>query len=1014
MYEVNFTAFKEVTSSITGRNLFVNTRDDAFAILPTFSADAVALVASEVLAGFKGSSGAPTPEVRPYLDAFLDVRNADDFLGCLLELRTGYSIKGNANTGRISDLLIAFWVRRALVFPRNSNELIGRYHSGRRLHGAEQLDPRPDEIIAEFRAADDTRGTNLLSRKLLAIMFSTGGVREAGDLTPDVVDGALQGMKLAPSLAKSLLVVMKHKYGLERVPFTVDDYGAFGRMPAIKSDNTFGWVLRAAPGLGDWVSIASRYLEGARNIGTRRSALNRLFDYLIGSAEESCTPSEFLMSGRTSPAPRFEKDGVQTALVDFFDWILDTYFVAEDDNGHPYRMPGFKNPLKRPAYVKPQPFETVRDAMPTRLLRRLVELIEENDFEWPKSAFEAGTDSIRWRQAATGDWLTIWSPVRAMAILMKLQLPARTFQVRVCNSGEADPERFIPETGNWVPNHHPLAGQLPYGRPMGIARRMEDPRSRRSFAGLYFNTNKTGDLGRNKEDRGYVVPWHNPRILALIDRVRTFQETYNPVFRPTAWLDIAETPIQKGSSEDVLRDRGHETFLFRDPCSGHPDQPVTHQRLALFWNKACGELEDRIFNEGERTASGQKIQLVHRGRDGRPTGTVYNLHALRVTMITAWAEQGVPIEILMKVAGHATAIMTLYYQKRSIGHVTEVLNEAALALAESEQSNWQKWLESQAYEDLPSVMAHNDPTGPSSFVAGRAGSTTRRDHGLCPVGCTKCHEGGPKVEAANRTMYHPVPGGSSNCVCCRFFVTGPCFLLGLQAHFDDTGFRLREASKRYADSVSAFQTLDHQRKESVAKGEPFSQYATLDRLASTLDQRTREVDQLGLSWHATYNLIQQSLTIIRDNKAGGSGPALVMKASYEEFQVSLDVDESGLRQFELIDKICHSATLFPSIESSVPNLHRMRSFDQLIARCGQEPVFMQLSEADALTAGNELSKYLYLKYGREDTNALLAGKLTLKALGIDEEGAFRDRIEAVRALGTRAAEMKALPKAKRK
>ncbi|MBF4332699.1 hypothetical protein EAY29_20925, partial [Vibrio anguillarum] len=44
----------------------------------------------------------------------------------------------------------------------------------------------------------------------------------------------------------------------------------------------------------------------------------------------------------------------------------------------------------------------------------------------------------------------IWSPVRAMALYLKLQLPLRTFQVRMLDSGEADTWRY--ESGQWIKN----------------------------------------------------------------------------------------------------------------------------------------------------------------------------------------------------------------------------------------------------------------------------------------------------------------------------------------------------------------------------------------------------------------------------------------------------------------------------------------------------------------------------------------------------------------------------------
>ena len=50
--------------------------------------------------------------------------------------------------------------------------------------------------------------------------------------------------------------------------------------------------------------------------------------------------------------------------------------------------------------------------------------------------------------------LEMWSPVRWMALFVKLILPLRTFQVRMLDSGEADTWRY--EKSKWIPNTNKL------------------------------------------------------------------------------------------------------------------------------------------------------------------------------------------------------------------------------------------------------------------------------------------------------------------------------------------------------------------------------------------------------------------------------------------------------------------------------------------------------------------------------------------------------------------------------
>jgi hypothetical protein len=988
--------FKVLKSAVTGRTLYINKSDRQFLIPPTFVAERAreaALAFDQYWKSIATSGNTkPTSRLRPFLSKFNTVVDRDEFCHAIdLLIKEGTAIRGVVNRGRISDLLIALWRADCLALPREANALLGQLRGDREFWGPEPDGPKPSYILREFVAVSTAMNKREQVRKLCSLMFSITGVRECGDLTPEVMDRRFVGFKLAPSITSTLVSMMREHYGASAISFTFDAYGPFGRKAPL-SDDTFTWVLEQSPDLEEWRSLSEDWMGvQVRDISGTRAALNAFLRYMAQNRGLPRRPADFFRSGQSLHPPMSEEVFSRrdlTKLTQFINWILDTSFVGEDDHGHPYRLPGFRNPVTTKPSSGSGYGETVRDAMPTRFIRRLREIIEENDYAWPKQAFEKGTDTFRWRDPETGQWHDIWSPVRAYTILMKLELPERTFQVRVCNSGEADRERYDFATDTWSPNAHALAGQSPYDQDMGLARKIRDLRANKTFTGLYFNTNKTGDIGKSPADRGHTIPWQNHRVLQLYDDLRRWQEKFNPIHRTTAWTDLQEEPIKGRYSEDILRERGSETFLFRDPCSAYPDQPVTHSRLTVFWNKLCEELERRLAEEGETTPGGGPIQLVTRRADGRSSGTIYNLHSLRVTMISAWAETGVPIDILMKVAGHATAIMTIYYQKQSASHITELLNNASAQMMLNEQGNWQAWLKSKSYDSLQSLVAFNDVSGPHAFSESSSAAIVRRDHGLCPVGCSLCHEGGPKMEGVpHRAKHHPVPGGPQNCVRCRFFITGPCFLLGLNAYFDDIGFRYRLASRKYMETSNDFDRLDHQRRRALAAGEPFKYHSRLEALSSTLDQRTREVDEVALTWHATYNLIQQCTAILRnpDLKGDNTKLALITVGGDADLEYILELDEHGDREFELHDKLCHYSVFFKSLDPTVPNLKRMRRFDALLMRSGYEAAFVELSEEEALAAGNEFTRFLFTQYGRDETNKLVNGQRTLRGLGLDAE-----------------------------
>ena len=72
---------------------------------------------------------------------------------------------------------------------------------------------------------------------------------------------------------------------------------------------------------------------------------------------------------------------------------------------------------------------------------------------------------------------------------------------------------------------------------------------------------------------------------------------------------------------------------------------------------------------------------------------ILSLHALRVSLITAYAlEGGVPFPVISKlIAGHSRIIMTLYYTKAGKAHVTEVMAEAERKMLSSEAASHKRF-----------------------------------------------------------------------------------------------------------------------------------------------------------------------------------------------------------------------------------------------------------------------------------------------------------------------------------
>jgi hypothetical protein len=968
-----------------------------FVVTPTFSLEKLATTLAEYEAHLKDkySHGKRqlSRHLRERLIVFSSVKTIEQFGAALDSFLKSPADKADYdNKARQTDFLTRLWQNGCLIWPPVYS---AEYNFS--VTCAWGFDAKIQRFLEDLTAlqSPDVDSGRTRVRAVIMLLLARSGGRSAGDLTPDVAGRFFvdqmrpKGLRL--STVTDLLKLQSFTHG-DAVQHRITDYGRVGRF-AERSDDNFDWALAQDPTLAEWVTVSQDYMGSVkRNLLTSRSGVNKFLDYLVANKAVTRQPVEYLRAGYQPPA-KLDRLHLKTSngLHYFFERILDTRCVAEDDYGNKVRLVGYRNPID----FIPNPklaAETLRNPMPTRFVRMLHDILIENNFAWAKAYGVSnwnrkGGDMCQWLNPDTMTEEEVWSPVRAIAILIKLFLPSRTYQIRMLDSGEADTEVYRPEQGGWIGNSSKLTGNKISIR-KGVFCRHHD-QSGKEFVFLRFNTNKTADIDVSPEDTGYIMPWEHQGAIRLLTYLRDWQEKFNPLIAPTKWEDIKDINVSARFSKNYLERKGTACFLFRDACSPYKDQPVTDSRLNTFWRNLNAELERRLIEAGESMPDGSPIKLVERLENGGVGPSVFDLHTLRVTIITALAESGgVPIDVLMKVVGHASIIMTLYYTKLSPTHICERLNEGELQVHNAEQRNWQHWLTQQSREVLLKAAAYTAPTAVDALAKISPSSWVIRDHGMCPVGCTRCHDGGPVVVDTNAYQkFAPVPGSASNCVLCRFFITGPAFLLGLQAYFDNTGYRLREASEKYQAAKNRFETLEGEYNLARGQGSPISkqQVQQLDIAASHLDQQTLKVDDLAHSWHATYRLIEQCLAILRNNQAhqGKSTPgyALVAVGGLENLEAV--IEESS--DFELIDRVCQSAVFFEGLDATLPNLKRMRAFDAMLKRNGYAPIFVELTEQDALAVGNQLAAFLYARFGREKANALLAGKETLQRLGIEKE-----------------------------
>ena len=796
------------------------------------------------------------------------------------------------------------------------------------------------------------------------------------------------------------------------------------------ADLTLQWLVKGHGQKWEiWRQLAEEWITNQdEGVATKLEALCVFFDIYLTSSAPFASDVTSLFVGKNgwhASTDEFKRillektnkgDNADTAkllnhVTHFIDWVLSTHLSQKDDNDKTTRL--YANPFQK-VKRKISNTETIYNPLPYRYICDLRHILCPNprgyfsDWLWAQQNAADGTTGGDWIEvdASLIDkndqdcvWRSkeitrndnritiyqIWSPVASMVLFIKLHLPLRTYQIRMLDSGEADTLRY--ESGNWIKNPHTFALNH-YSK--GVFRRFKDNALGLESTGLYISTNKTADQNKGEFERGYEIPWQNEDVLYWFEKLRNWQEKYNPINKPTDCLTLEKKHTKELKSKAYLRAMGQSCFLFRDAAARQKEdrtKPILESSIVTLWYKLLHQLEKKLLTAGDTLSDGTALRLVHDygiDHNKRKTKTEFPLHSLRVSLITCYIlDAKLPLPVVSKLlAGHSRIIMTVYYTKLTPSVMKEKMIEAEGLLDNKSQESVRTFLKDAEMRQIKCKMAYHDGQAIEIALVNRNPlGWENRHHGLCLAGgntvrsdecktIAGCWNGGILLKDsvnAHQRIYGSVPHGLENCVRCRWFITDARYLPALTAHLNFMSYKAHEAANLVVKLEGDIEVMDDRKYEAECEGKPFTQHNELQALQRRYEKQLVEADEYTKDWFATFNLIRRLIEIEQGRTEGDTTNKLVAVGSESDIKVGFVETDSELLQLALL---CEDAEFYPDILDDVKKTsviqNRTQNLSRIMMRKDFMPLLLMLDPEQQLIAANAMMRQMALQANPTD------------------------------------------------
>ena len=793
-----------------------------------------------------------------------------------------------------------------------------------------------------------------------------------------------------------------------QLPIKPSDLDDVTRFEQIKyTPSSFSGIFESDD--SEWIELAEQHCATGRNAAGRKSLIKKFYihfkdvlDPNVRSQFSTNTPLINPTDWFNSLTDSQRNESSLNKIDTFMNYIIEERFTAVDENtGESVVFEGIRNPINLKSlpieFVSMRHYESRRAALPFKFIQKARDFIADENvkniggiYQRLKSRTDYFDNFSEWfvvdesiidRNDANCIWrkkdgvFQMWSPVKIIATLLQLYKPFRGAQIAWLDSGEADKYKLTLVDGkpNWEKNKLLDDYRVPTKQWQGFLKPESFGQST-SPVNCHLNSNKTN----KSNSAGYDIPWIDERVLPFILQLREWQEKYNPIVKPKKW---SEADLQNDSAESELKKMGYNgatCFLMRNPTAGDRQSPIKQSSIGTTLRGILHLIEDTNL---ELTSIKQNAPTNDYGKASSLSAidTIFTLHSMRVSLITAYiVDAKIAPEVVQKLVGHASIVMTIYYTKVEAETIRAALRNSEELIVKNQTDRVEQMIRQRQLDQLESELIDSQGRVKKSQLHQHPVMNIIMDHGICPNAQTKCDD------ATERGYL-----GIQNCLSCPHLLTGPAFLGGLQMLVNEISLECKAAAIRIEDLREEIDVLEHEQYEAKKMKKLYSPHK-LQIAESTYQQEVTRFDGLTIDMIKAVRLSHQSISLLNSAKSDGSTQLITQ---YDNGEAQIELNE--VSHYLHLDTICQSAEFYQSSRPELANPQRSQLIDMFARKNGLEPGLFALKPKEQIAIGNQVTKLLLARLGSYERLSQVMDKdsgITLKDLGISDVSATKTEL----------------------